>query len=333
MTEPSEPIYLQTFSASQLALDFPPQFTNYNKQLVYALACPPHQPPQGTLTVSRWPTHPLPAFFTLSPHLQVEAQAGIFDYQPLNQTASLMEWHLNFAHSKLFRAYGGFMFAQDEIQVAEHPSLASVREALLNSSFAPLTVENGQPTPMLIEGVERRCAIATDPNEEKYRPSGLYGGQFARASEQAIKEAVHLLQPPTISHILAMEAPAYGRGVYTPEQITYILTTAYTGFEAAKKRSAAGGMDKTAIHTGFWGCGAYGGNRVMMLLLQLIAAHLAQINHLVFHLVDNKGVDVWGQVQNVWPDNFLGHQTTVELPELIQKIVNLELVWGSSDGN
>jgi hypothetical protein len=53
-----------------------------------------------------------------------------------------MEWYLNFAHYNLFCAYGGSLFAQDEMQVAEHPPLCSLREALLDSNIKPLTVES-----------------------------------------------------------------------------------------------------------------------------------------------------------------------------------------------
>ena len=47
-----------------------------------------------------------------------------------------------------------------EIQVAEHPALASLRHALIDDGIEPLTVENGIATPVLIMGVER--SVATD---------------------------------------------------------------------------------------------------------------------------------------------------------------------------
>jgi hypothetical protein len=42
-----------------------------------------------------------------------------------------LDWHINFADKHLFGYYGGGLFAQDEMQTAEMPILASVREALV----------------------------------------------------------------------------------------------------------------------------------------------------------------------------------------------------------
>ena len=82
-----------------------------------------------------------------------------------------------------------------------------------------------------------------------------------------------------------MEAPSSGRGRYTREQIEFVLSTAITGFSAAvsESRERVSPDVETAVHTGFWGCGAYGGNRVLMSCLQLIAACGSGLNTLVFH--------------------------------------------------
>ena len=76
-----------------------------------------------------------------------------------------VEWHLNSARTVLFVAYGGRLFAQDEIQVTEYPALGSVREWLTSESVPGLravTREGAQATPGLLCGIERRCAVATD---------------------------------------------------------------------------------------------------------------------------------------------------------------------------
>ena len=80
----------------------------------------------------------------------LEARADLFHYAP-PETPNTLVWHLNFAHHHLFVAYGGGLMAQDELQVAEHPALGSLREALVaTSAVLPLTVERGQPTPITI---------------------------------------------------------------------------------------------------------------------------------------------------------------------------------------
>jgi Poly (ADP-ribose) glycohydrolase (PARG) len=45
-------------------------------------------------------------------------------------------------------------------------------------------------------------------------------------------------------------------------------------------------MTSVAVHTGYWGCGAFGGNRVLMALLQVLAAGSAGLDQLVFHVGD-----------------------------------------------
>ena len=44
-----------------------------------------------------------------------------------------------------------------------------------------------------------------------------------------------------------------------------------------------GGPARVVVHTGHWGCGAFGGNRVLMALLQVVAARMAGLERLVFH--------------------------------------------------
>ena len=52
-----------------------------------------------------------------------------------------------------------------------------------------------------------------------------------------------------------------------------------------------GGQDKVAIATGHWGCGAFGGNKYVKSLIQIMAACKANI-HLVFHDITPVSCDV-----------------------------------------
>jgi hypothetical protein len=85
--------------------------------------------------------------------------------------------------------------------------------------------------------------------------------------------------------IVAMAAPYGGRGDYTEAEIALIFATAYTAFAAARQESAHNGSTsvQTVLHTGFWGCGAFGGNRRLMVALQALAARAARIDRLVLH--------------------------------------------------
>jgi hypothetical protein len=241
-----------------------------------------------------------------------------------------MEWYLNFAHSNLFCAYGGSLLAQDEMQVAEHPALSSLREALLDSNIKALTVESQQPTPILIRGVERRCEIATDRNPGQGRPFGLYGNNFGRATSDAIRQATTPLSPPTITNIIAMEAPAGGVGSYRIEEIEYILKTAFTGFCAARIESQLESLHAPSliIHTGFWGCGAYGGDRVLMALLQILSARLSQVNCLVFHTSDAIGSENLATAQQIVDRDLVPDNSPVKVSALVEKIHGMEFQWG-----
>jgi hypothetical protein len=271
-----------------------------------------------------------------NPRTTVETRQDVFGYEPVTSGTDV-EWYPNFAHNDLFAFYGGSLLAQDELQVAEHPALGSVREALRDSELKPWTVEENRAAPVLVRGVERRCQVATDANADAGRPDGLYGNQFARAKPEIIEKATRPIVPPTVTNLLAMEAPSYGSGAYRAEQISYILRTAFTAFRAAVLQSAESLAEQgtesapvVTIHTGFWGCGAYGGNRILMALLQAIAANLAAVNRLVFHTFDRTGTHALDLAVKALHELNAGSS---ELTVLIDKIAAMNFHWGISDGN
>jgi hypothetical protein len=336
-TNDPQPIQQVVFQAQDLVARFPPRLRDRNKKVVYRIACPAESTHHGRLVVTRWSATELPEKVPEAT-TQIEARDDVFAYEPTGAASRSVEWYLNFAHHDLFCAYGGSAFAQDEIQVAEHPALGSLREALLASrELEPATVESGRPTPVLVRGVERRCWIATDVNEAEGRPFGLYGNQFSRARPEAVERATRPIVPPTVTNLVAMEAPAYGSGVYRREEIEYVLQAAFAGFRAARCESAAQlaetGEPTTAaviIHTGYWGCGAYGGNRVLMALLQIFAARLAEIDRLVFHTVgDPEPLALARSLLD--PDHFCA--TSEGVAAAVTRIHALGLRWGTSDGN
>jgi hypothetical protein len=314
---------------------YPPKLRNKNKKVVHSIACSTTSNSSNQLVFSRWGKMSLPDILSASENpIELDEIEGYFAYEPF-QVSTQLEWYLNFAHSDLFCAYGDSVFAQDEMQVAEHPALGSLREALLDQNIKPFTVESNQPTPILIRGAERKCIIATDPNPEQDRPHGLYGNNFARAKPEAIQQATQPLNPPSITNIIAMEAPPGGYGSYTITEIEYILVTAFTGFLAAgiESKLALGQEARVSIHTGFWGCGAYGGNRILMALLQLLAARLSKINCLVFHTGNPAGSQSLATAQQII-DQFLdSNDSPVKVSALIEKIYQMEFLWGISDGN
>jgi hypothetical protein len=336
MSDVVRTICRRVFDAQTLVDEFPPRFTSPNKQVVYRLACPPGSTHAGRIVFSRWAASTLPTVPEVGhPPTRVEVREDFFGYEPPPAGESAVEWYLNFAHSDLFCAYGGPAFAQDEMQVAEHPALASLREALVRSDLNPLTVENGEPTPALVTGVERRCRVATDRNAGLGRPSGLYGNHFSRATADAVAAATQVLSPPTTSNILAMEAPAGGSGRYTGREIGYILGTALTGFAAARRES---GRDRpqppaVVVHTGFWGCGAYGGDRTLMALLQLLAGRLAGLSRVVFHTGDAAGSRAFAEASRALEQEVGSAPRPGGVSALVARIESMGFRWGVGDGN
>ena len=100
------------------------------------------------------------------------------------------------------------------------------------------------------------------------------------------------------------------------------LTTAFTGFVAAGFEVGNG----VRIHGGFWGCGAFGGNRVLMIAVQILAARLAGVG-IVFHHGEHSGEEACEEsiaLAETWKG------TTAET---VDRLVAEGFEWGTSDGN
>jgi hypothetical protein len=329
----NDPLQREEFAAEKLMKEYPPVWQHPAKRWVFDIACPAGAAHRGTLGYSRWSPQPLPPRMAWPvPYDLVSSRPDFYDYEPCAASAPAMEWHVNFADPHLFVAYGTSLLAQDEMQVAEHPSLGALKEALDARGVRAVTKDASGPTPILITGAERRCRIATDVNPAEGRPHGLYGNQFARASEETIRRAITRIDPPTITNFIAIAAPLGGAGYYTGVPIRYTLTAAYTGFRAAVEITrSADPAAETNIHTGFWGCGAFGGNRVLMTLLQILAASAAGVRRLVFHTGDTTGLRAIAEAQGHLHEIFM--TPTIVPGELVQHLVDRQFPWGESDGN
>jgi hypothetical protein len=128
-----------------------------------------------------------------------------------------------------------------------------------------------------------------------------------------------------------MVAPYGGHGRYKREEIELAMSTAYTGFRAAvlESRRSAGPDAQVVIHSGFWGCGAFGGDRVLMTLLQLVAAEVAGVARLMFYVGHRDGRASVDRALALASD--LAPASSAS--ELIARIDALGMFWGISDGN
>ena len=281
MTDPSK-VGECTWEIRQLARQYPAAWQHANKRLVARIAGDDQQTP-GSITVSRWKAdNQLPSTIVGdTASTRVVPHKGFFTYDnptSVDDDATTMHWHMNFADPLVFGHGEGPLLAQDELQIVEHPILCSIGKALQTHSTGELknlTREHGMATPILVRGAPRRCRLLTDEYS-------IYGDHFAQASKETIDKAVERLAvnaDTTRSNILAISAVAPSYGMYTVTQITHLLETAYAGFRACVL--TANGND-VAIHTGHWGCGAYGGNKGLVAALQIMAAGMAGVRTLHF---------------------------------------------------
>jgi len=331
-------LYRQSFDALKLESDYPPKFKCINKVLVYSMISPLRDDDTKVI-IAKYSSIPFPSSVDNTVTKHIVREDG-YTYVKEKFEGYIVEWYVNFADYALFGFYGGNLFAQDEMQVMEHPALGSVREALLkiaknDISAAPITRDKktGDPTPFLIQGVKRRVALSIDPNPKAGRPDGLYGHNFAEASDEAICKATRIVDPPTLSNIVAMEAP-YGKGKYTLGQIQDIFSTAFTSFAATMLESTKTyGNCTVVIHTGNWGTGAYGGNKVLMAILQMLAADVAGVDVLIYHAFDKSSVDAYKTAQGVLESILTDVKEGETLQEALHYLYKQDFKWGVGDGN
>jgi hypothetical protein len=287
-----EPILRRRFDAS----DLPPAVLKHShKRLAYELAMS-GPPPTGSIEVTRWRSGDTP---TRLSETELVIEPGYYRYGDEPTT-----WHVNFADPSLFAYYGTALLAQDELQCLEHPALGSIHEAL-GAHACTFDGQADLPTPVLVKHVERRCSLA-----------GLYGSAFAAASADEVRAALTLVRPPTHTSLIAIAAPV-GSGVYSRRELERILSTAHTGFAAAVTDGAI------EVRTGFWGCGAFGGNRIVMTAMQLYAARLAGVALVRFYAFDDAGrADA---NEGVALASLAGEH-------VIDAILERELAWGIGNG-
>lgn len=323
------PIDRVSFEAARLLREHPPQWRHDKKRLVYEIGCSSGFPIEGQIVYARRPAQLLPkrasspSLFSICP--------GHFSY-PVTHEPDVVAWYLNFSDPQLFVAYGSSLLAQDELQVAEHPALGALREALISRGMLAVTVDlQGNSTPVTITGLQRRCVIDTLPSPREGRPTGLYGNTFARATEEQVRTATKPLSPPTVSNILAIAAPSGGYGEYSREDMFNVLITAYTGFMAARAEShrLVQGVTRTVINTGFWGCGAFGGNRRLMTILQCLAGDLADVET-VYWAFNEPGVKLATDARHLFEQLREGNET---VDSLLDRFVDEKFRCGVSDGN
>ena len=305
----------KSVKVQELIKNFPPEYQNATKRAYYEKAAYIHRHQKGIIKISRWrfaDERKTPLELIRKPII-VETDSKFFDYSD-KDTETKRVFYLNFADPLLFGYYATNLFAQDEIQTFEHPLLGSVAEYLEAAKIqelVPLTdvkirADDAKhslvhmPTPYIVENVPYWIRVNTSPALADGRMGNIYGRKFSIACKYAeslsdseqrklareiIGKAFTLIEKEEKNNILAMAAPSsgYGNDPYTSEQLTLILQCLLAGFGGAAKCTSESKRKECVIHTGNWGCGAFGNDKELIYLMQLFCASVTGISKIVFH--------------------------------------------------
>ena len=327
-------LFRKYYNVDELLTKYFPNCTNRNKIYLKSLHDHIDYNREENISFSRWSNLNFQnKIFDLNGEFKLEILANRYEYNDDYDINKEMHWHKNFADSHLFVGYHSSLFAQDEIQVAEHPILANLLCAIDDESeenCKPLTIENRLPRPIIIQNAVRKIDIDT----VNYP---IYGNAFARAYEETIKQATNILNPPTKTNLLCIQAPPCGFGRYSLDTIKHIFSTAYSGYKAIKFETSEkiGKTGVCVLHTGNWGCGAYGGNHYIMAILQILAAKCAQLDKVVYHAYNQKLREFVEQSLNTI-ENIINQESDINwinIDSCLLRIYNCKFQWNSSDGN
>ncbi|KAL4492949.1 hypothetical protein ABPG72_020728 [Tetrahymena utriculariae] len=264
----------------------------------------------------------------------------IYSYD-LHSDNKQMHWHINFADNELFGFCLSNLFAQDEIQCAEHPLLYPVSRAMKlknDNKFIPKTIDLNQATPILLYNVPHQVRFNFSPNQQI--PTGIYGNNFKKYNYQQISTRMEILNQPKSTNLIAMAALQHGFGCYTIEQIKTLFQTAYLAFRQAKifsQKETKNPNVEVTINTGNWGCGAFGNNMVLIGIVQHLAAYLANVSEIVYYTFNNEGTEAYLQAmkyyKQILQERYQEQSTDKIVDEWVRKIEMYKLKWGVSDGN
>ena len=299
------------FEIQSLIKTYPPLYRNEHKKRLYQKALELFNKQQGSVGVSRWRFDKAGAdegALCEKRPVKVEARDDYFCYDESDSGGERV-FYLNYADPNLFGYYDTDMFAQDEIQTLEHPLLGAVSECIEAAGIEGmrgLTVEKKEPTPFVVLGVPR--------------------WMLSESETEVVDAGIKPLGQDRRNNILAVAAPECGHGEYTKEQIVFIMKTLLAGFGAAARISEQDGKKSCAIHTGRWGCGAFGNSEELMLLAQIVAASMTGVVRLLFHAVS---ADALAAAQ----EKFSALPERLSLGGAVDFLLEQRYRWGKTDGN
>lgn len=324
----------------ELMRDFPPKYDNPRKKAFYEKAAFCHRNQKGIIKISRveFSYEKAGEILMKKNDFDLKWTPKFYDYQNDGKTENDYVWYVNFADPVLFGYYDGDLFVQDEIQTLEMPLLASSMhylDSLNDENFKTLTVETvldietltkkKKPKPYLLENVPHWISVNTMPKLKDGSTVSIYGRNFRTASDEAIENGLNVVQEEIRRNIIAIAAPV-GRDSYKKNEIFQILETLISSFSAAVKQTKEKRVERCVIHSGNWGCGAFGGNLELAYLCQLFAASVCGVDELHLHGCNES-------VLQKAKEKYKEIKDEIRVHEVVDFLMKQNYQWNESDGN
>lgn len=216
------------------------------------------------------------------PHKKMEAYKKIGEFSYPQSIGENLHWTANFSDVGLFERCQENSLTEVEKQAVEHPALTHLKAALLGQGS--LNRLNGNQI-ALITGAYRYGKI--DIFTPCVTGHSLYGENFAVASNEDILSKLTVFEHPVRSNIFSIAAPTIGENLrdrpYRRDHLKDLLFRSVAAFSAIKFECPT---KKIIVHSGNWGCGAFGHGAKAVALIQLAAANFSGIDRLEYYPLD-----------------------------------------------
>jgi hypothetical protein len=176
----------------------------------------------------------------------------------------------NFGDPEIFVGAQRGLFAQDEVQIAEHPALNHLKN-YFNTNKKAGKINRSEFQAALITGAKRYGSFKGQ----------YYGKKFALAKPEQFKGDLTILKKPRKSKIAIIVAPrGPDKTPYSKKDLEKLLYPVITVLTAIKQKYS---NKKIVFHTGNWGAGAFGGSHKAAAIMQLLAARISCIDEIRYY--------------------------------------------------
>jgi hypothetical protein len=200
---------------------------------------------------------------------EIILEDGPYDYQK-------GKWYVVFANKYLGGGYLNHGFVQEEILCFECPEMSM----LIANHDLMIKGHRGRPESSALRPYE----VALYTNLFRTIEISVYGREFDQYQSRDLKKFVSYTDDQGPLNFLALDAINVSRKTRgaTKDDLRYMLDKATIGFQTLSQREVK------SIHTGKWGCGAFGNDISDIFRITYLAAWYAGLKKVHFHLYDGK---------------------------------------------